>query len=57
MYIVIFYNRNNLLELKEKILFYLKNPELIKKIAKEGNNYALQFHKPSDRIDEILSQL
>jgi len=54
---VIFYNKKNLLELKEKILFYLKNPKLIKKIAKEGNNYALKFHKPSDRIDEILSYL
>jgi len=54
---VIFYDINNLIELKKKILFYLKNQDLIKKIAKEGNNYALAFHKTSDRIDEILSHL
>lgn len=54
---VIFYNRNNLLELKKKILFYLKTPDLAKKISHEGNTYALKYHKPSDRISEILSQL
>ncbi len=54
---VIFYDRNNLLELKNKILFYLNNLELAKKISQQGNEHALKYHKPSDRIDEILSYL
>lgn len=54
---IIFYDRNNLLELKEKILFYLNNQELAKKISQQGNRHALKYHKPSDRIDEILSYL
>jgi len=54
---VVFYDRDDFLKLKKQILFYLKNPDLIKKIAKEGNDYALSFHKASDRIDEILSHL
>ena len=54
---VIFYDRDNLEELKTKILFYLKNEKLREKIAKDGNEYALKFHKPSDRIDEILNYL
>ena len=54
---VVFYDRDNLAELEEKVSYYLKNPDLIKKIAKQGNEYALKFHKASDRIDEILTQL
>ncbi len=54
---IIFYDRNNLLELAEKILFYLNNPELAKKISQQGNRHALKYHKPSDRIDQILSHL
>ena len=29
----------------------------MKKISEEGCNYALKYHKPSDRIDEILNSL
>jgi hypothetical protein len=54
---VIFYDKNDPLKLKEKILFYLKNPDLAKNISQEGNRYALKYHKPCDRIDEILSVL
>ena len=54
---VIIYDKNNLLELSEKIMFYLNNLELAKKISKQGNQHALKYHKPSDRIDEILSYL
>lgn len=54
---IIFYDKNNLLELKEKILFYLNNSELAKKISQQGNHHSLKYHKPSDRIDEILSYL
>lgn len=54
---IIFYDKNNLLELAEKILFYLNNLELAKKISKQGNHHALKYHKPSDRIDDILSYL
>lgn len=54
---LVFYNRNNLNELKEKILFYLKNDDLREKIAKEGNDFVLKHHKTSDRINEILEEL
>ena len=54
---IIFYDKNNLLELTEKILFYLNNLKLTKKISQQGNHHALKYHKPSDRIDEILSYL
>ena len=45
------------MELKNKILFYLNTPSLRTKIARDGNMYALKYHKPSNRIDEILSHL
>jgi hypothetical protein len=54
---IVFYDRNNLKELRDKILYYLNNEELRMTIAKEGNKYAIEHHKPSDRIDEILSAL
>lgn len=54
---IIFYDRNNFSELAEKIMFYLHHPQLATKISQQGNHHALQHHKPSDRIDEILSHL
>ena len=54
---IIFYNKFNLEELKKKILYYLENEEERLKIAKEGYNYCSEYHKSSDRIDEILSVL
>lgn len=54
---IIYYDRDNLNDLKEKVLYYLNNEKHRVDIAKEGNYYALNYHKPSDRIDEILSVL
>lgn len=54
---VIFYDKKNLSTLKEQILFYLKHPDLTRNVSQEGHDYALKYHKPSDRIDEILSQI
>jgi len=54
---IIFYDKNNLDNLKQKIIFYLKDDNLREKIAKNGNDFVLKYHKTSDRIDEILSHL
>ena len=54
---LIFYDKDNLLELKKKIIFYLNNKDLATKISQQGNEHVLKYHKPSDRIDEILSHL
>ena len=54
---IIFYDKNNLDDLKQKIIFYLNNDNLREKIAKNGNDFVLKYHKTSDRIDEILSHL
>lgn len=54
---LIFYKKNDFFKLKQKILFYLENKDLARKIAKTGTDFALKYHKPSDRIDEILSYL
>ena len=52
-----FYDRNNRSDLKTKLLYYLNHPDLARKIAMEGNQFAIDHHKPSDRIDEILNHL
>jgi len=44
-------------DLNNKLHYYLKNNEIRETIAKEGNAFALKYHKSSDRIDEILSHL
>lgn len=54
---VIFYDKNDLRDLNNKLHYYLKNNEIRETIAKEGNAFALKYHKSSDRIDEILSHL
>lgn len=54
---VIFYDKNDLRDLNNKLHYYLKNNEIRETIAKEGNAFALKYHKSSDRIDEILTHL
>lgn len=54
---IVYYDRDNLEQLKGQLLYYLKNPDLARKIGKEGREYALKYHKSSDRINEILSYL
>lgn len=40
--------------LKSKIIYYLNNISELEKISKSGYEYAMMYHKTSDRIDEIL---
>ena len=54
---IIYYDRDNLDSLKQKLFFYLKDNNLREKIAKNGNDFVLKYHKTSNRIDEILSHL
>ena len=54
---VVFYDLDDLAELKRKLLFYLDAPSAREGVAKEGTEFALKYHTPSSRVDEILSHL
>jgi len=54
---LIYYDRDHLEDLSDKITCLLENPEVRIQIANQGLNYVYEHHKPSDRIDEILSFL
>ena len=53
----IFYNLSDsgLIELEERILFYLRHGELAYDIAREGHEFTMKYHRTSSRIDEILN--
>lgn len=40
--------------LKHKIFYYLRNPEEAEAIAKAGHDFAMKYHRTSNRIDEML---
>jgi len=52
----IFYDTSDkgLRELKEKIFWYLEMPREVARIAKEGHEFAMKYHRTSNRINEIL---
>lgn len=52
---LIFYDYNNLEDLKNKIIYYLNNEVERIKIAKEGLEYVKKYHTPKSRILEILN--
>ena len=54
---LIYYDRNNLEILKENLLYYLNNKDLIDEISENGYLHALKYHKPEDRILEIINKL
>ena len=54
---LIYYDRENIDELSSLIDYYLKNENERLKIAKEGCEYALKYHKCSDRVKEIIGKL
>tara|TARA_B110001452_G_C15167619_1_gene405890 strand:- start:61 stop:966 length:906 start_codon:yes stop_codon:yes gene_type:complete len=54
---LIYYDRENIDELSLLIEYYLKNDDERKQIALEGYNYAMKYHKYSDRAKEILNHL
>ena len=45
---------NGLAELGIRILYYVENQKEAKVIAKEGHEFAMKYHRTSNRIDEIL---
>ena len=53
----IFYDLSDsgLIELEERILFYLRHGELAYDIAREGREFTMKYHRTSNRIDEILN--
>jgi len=52
----IFYEMSpsGLLELEERIEYYLEHSELAYDIAREGHEFTMKYHRASNRIDEIL---
>lgn len=52
----IFYDLSDsgLKELKNKILYFMQNPIQAESIAREGFDFAMKYHRASNRIDEIL---
>ena len=53
---VIYYRRDRMDELVDKLKFYLNNDAIRLRIAANGTEYARTYHKPSNRIDEILDE-
>jgi len=51
---VVFYNPNDLDDLKDKIEYYLSHTDEADKIAKNGFNHAMKYHRTINRIDHIL---
>jgi len=45
---------NGLMELEEKILYFMANQDEAEAIAKEGHEFTMKYHRTSNRIDEIL---
>ena len=54
---LVYYDHQNLGQLKEKIIYYLNNKEELDKVANEGYNYVIKYHKPVDRVNQILEKL
>jgi spore maturation protein CgeB len=54
---LIYYDRNNLELLKENLLYYLNNKDLIDEVSENGYLHALKYHKPEDRILEIINKI
>lgn len=52
----IFYEPSDygLMEMKGKILYFMENQDKAEAIAKEGYEFAMKYHRTSNRIDEIL---
>ncbi len=52
----IFYEPSDqgLMELWKRILYYMENQDEASAIAKEGHEFAMKYHRTSNRIDEIL---
>ena len=54
---LIFIESGSISGTKKNILFDGLSNNSNVEISQEGNKYALKYHKPSNRIDEILSQI
>jgi len=54
---LVYYDPYKLDQLKEEILYYLNNKEELDKIADEGYDYTLKYHKPINRMNEILERI
>ena len=54
---LVYYDRDDLPSLKEKIEYYLNHPAELCRVAESGHRYAMSFHTASARIDEIIAVL
>ena len=53
----IYYHRNNLQNLKNSLIYYLRHPGEASKIASSGHHYVLRHHRPKHRIQEVLDEI
>lgn len=54
---LIYYDRDNLSDLHEKIIYYLEHDDIRKSIARKGYDFVRKYHKSSNKIDEIMEEL
>lgn len=52
-----YYDLNALEKLKNALLYYLKNNSEREYIANTGYNYVLEYHRPKNRINEMLEEI
>jgi len=53
----IFYDRDKLDELEEKISYYVQHTDQARKIGQTGREFVMKYHRTVNRIDEILNVL
>lgn len=54
---IYYYHRNDMTDLKNALLHFLEHPEERKQIAIEGQQHVLRYHRPGNRIDEMLQEI
>ena len=54
---LVYFDKNNLLQLKYKLKYYLENELEAAKIAEEGYNHVLNNHRPRHRIQEMVDEI
>jgi len=54
---ICYYDNNDLNKLIERINYYLEHDDERLQIAKNGYEFTRKYHKPSNRIDEILEEI
>ena len=54
---LIYYDKKDSKKLKEELLYYLDNHKERQKISLEGYTFSNKYHKPENRIDEVIDKI